>query len=75
MKNSLFAAALALAAFALTACGDDSIRCDDGRSYEPSDEMSACEQLNAARIASGSGTQSSASLELCWEQHCDDEAE
>ena len=60
--------ALASVALALTAaaCGDGEIECSADLIYE------SCEDLNSARVASGSGTQSSATLELCWEQNCDD---
>jgi outer membrane lipoprotein SlyB len=56
----------ALAALAVAGCGTEEVTCANGTTY------ATCDALDEARIAAGSGTQSSAALELCWENNCDE---
>lgn len=65
MKTLVLVAA-ACAALGLAGCGPEEIDCENGLTF------ASCEELDTARDAAGSGTQSSAALELCWENNCDE---
>jgi len=55
----------ALMAVLAGACGGDEVVCDDGRVF------ASCAELNDVRNATGSGSQASATLELCFSRQCD----